>query len=117
MKKRILILVVCAAPVLAFAGLFGLQYNSATTNGQPVLNVSGGTNVVGTLQVANIPAGILIGLTNTASAPTSNSFVAAFGYIATNAASTNLIVQMTGAHLTYYWTTNGSVINSSTTAP
>ena len=117
MRKKIAILVLCAAPMLAFAGLFGLQYNSATTNSQPVLNVGGGTNIVGTLQVSNIPAGIVLALTNTASAPTSNSFVAAFGYIATNAASTNLIIQMTGAHLTYYWTTNGLVINNSTTAP
>lgn len=35
MRKKIAILVLCAAPLLAFAGLFGLQYNSATTNAVP----------------------------------------------------------------------------------
>ena len=41
MRRKIAILILCSAPMLALAGLFGIHYNSATTNDVPTVGVTG----------------------------------------------------------------------------
>ena len=67
----------------------------------------------------NLPAvSGFMAIPSNANAPLSNDFVNCFGNIATNAATTNVIGPVTvGAHVMWYWTTNGATINSAQTAP